>query len=63
MNLSWGVVPAAPVEAEDNHQERAERFVSESPLFAAGDIVVVTAGQPKRNQMQTQTNVVKVYEK
>jgi hypothetical protein len=25
--------------------------------------VVVTAGQPRRNQIQTQTNVVKIFEK
>ena len=27
------------------------------------DVIVVTAGQPKHGQLQTQTNVVKVYEK
>jgi len=62
-NLSWGVEPVMPIAEDDNHQERAERFVRESPLFASGDVVVVTAGQPKRGQLQTQTNVVKVYEK
>lgn len=62
-NLSWGVTPVSPIAEDDNHQERAERFVRESPLFVTGDVVVVTAGQPKRGQLQTQTNVVKVYEK
>jgi pyruvate kinase len=62
-NLSWGVVPEAPVESEDSHQDRAEKFVCDSPAFAAGDCVVITAGQPKRNQIQTQTNVVKIFEK
>jgi pyruvate kinase len=62
-NLSWGVVPEAPKESEDSHQDRAETFVCESPAFAAGDCVVITAGQPKKNQMQTQTNVVKIFEK
>ena len=62
-NLSWGVIPAVPAEDEANHQDRVERFVRESPRFAAGDTVVVTAGQPKGGQMVTQTNVVKVYEK
>ena len=62
-NLSWGVTPVSPIAEDDNHQERAERFVRESSLFSPGDVVVVTAGQPKRGQLQTQTNVVKVYEK
>ena len=62
-NLSWGVIPAVPAVEEANHQERVERFVRESPRFAAGDTVVITAGQPKGGQMVTQTNVVKVYEK
>ncbi len=63
LQLLLGVTPVSPISEEDNHQERAERFVRESPLFSGGDVVVVTAGQPKRGQLQTQTNVVKVYEK
>lgn len=62
--LSWGVVPAAPPEAEENHQERCERYIREHAAFQEGDCVILTAGQPTNNrQLQTQTNVVKVYEK
>lgn len=32
-------------------------------LFSTGDVVGVTAGQPMRGQLQTQTNIVKVHEK
>ncbi|MBU1249406.1 MAG: pyruvate kinase [Proteobacteria bacterium] len=62
-NLSWGVIPAIPDERIDSHQERAEKFVQDSPLFSEGDTVVVTAGQPTKNKLNKQTNVVKVYEK
>lgn len=62
-NLSWGVIPAIPDEKIDSHQERAEQFVQESPLFTSGDTVIVTAGQPTKTQLTRQTNVVKVYEK
>lgn len=62
-NFSRGVIPSAPDESESSHQERAEKFVSENDAFAEGDTVIVTAGQPRRNQLQTQTNVVKIFEK
>ncbi|MBN2140449.1 MAG: pyruvate kinase [Desulfovibrionaceae bacterium] len=62
-NFSWGVIPAAPPEAADSHLDRAEEFVRLSPAFADQDTVVITAGQPKRDQAYTRTNVVKVYEK
>lgn len=62
-NLSWGVIPAVPDESIDSHQGRAEDFVQKSPLFIEGDTVIVTAGQPKKNKLNRQTNVVKVYEK
>ena len=62
-NLSWGVIPATPLEVIDDHQERAEIFVRQSPAFEVGDIVIVTAGQPEKGKSVTQTNVVKVYEK
>ncbi len=62
-NLSWGVIPAEPLDVIDDHQERAEVFVRQSPAFAEGDIVIVTAGQPEKGKSVTQTNVVKLYEK
>ncbi|MFH1915541.1 MAG: pyruvate kinase [Pseudomonadota bacterium] len=63
LNFSWGVIPAAPLDAIDDHQERAEVFVRQSPAFEEGDIVIVTAGQPEKGRGMTQTNVVKLYEK
>ena len=62
-NLSWGVVPVEPLTEDANHQERAEHFVTASPWFAPGDTVIVAAGQPRKSHMQTQTNVVKIFEK
>jgi len=62
-NLSWGVIPAEPLDVIDDHQERAEVFVRQSPDFEEGDIVIVTAGQPEKGKTVTQTNVVKLYEK
>ncbi|XPV76822.1 MAG: pyruvate kinase [Desulfovibrio sp.] len=62
-NFSRGVIPASPDESEAKHQERAEKFVRDCPAFAEGDIVVVTAGQPKGAQLSAATNVVKIYEK
>ncbi|WP_316896939.1 pyruvate kinase [Pseudodesulfovibrio indicus] len=62
-NLSWGVIPAIPLDVLHDHQERAEVFVRQSPAFAEGDIVIITAGQPERGRSATQTNVVKLYEK
>ena len=62
-NLSLGVIPAVPLDVIDDHQERAEVFVRQSPAFEEGDIVIVTAGQPEKGKSVTQTNVVKLYEK
>lgn len=62
--LSWGVIPAEPPTDEENHQERCERYIREHQAFQEGDSVILTAGQPtNKRQLQTQTNVVKVYEK
>lgn len=63
INLSWGVRPATPSSNELNHQERAERFVTESPWFSPGDTVIVAAGQPRKGDLSTQTNLVKIFEK
>jgi pyruvate kinase len=62
-NLSWGVIPCEPLAVIDDHQERAEVFVRQAPVFVDGDIVIVTAGQPEKGKSVTQTNVVKLYEK
>ena len=62
-NLSWGVIPAQPLAVIDDHQKRAEAFIRQSSDFAAGDIAVITAGQPEVGKTVTHTNVVKLYEK
>ncbi|WP_272699313.1 pyruvate kinase [Desulfovibrio sp. Fe33] len=62
-NLSWGVIPAEPLDVIHDHQERAEVFVRQCTDFVPGDIVIITAGQPERGKATTQTNVVKLYEK
>jgi pyruvate kinase len=62
-NLSWGVIPAIPLDVIHDHQERAEVFVRQSADFTEGDIVIITAGQPEQGKSTTQTNVVKLYEK
>jgi pyruvate kinase len=62
-NLSWGVIPAIPLDVIHDHQERAEVFVRQCADFADGDIVIITAGQPEQGKSTTQTNVVKLYEK
>ncbi|QGY40122.1 pyruvate kinase [Pseudodesulfovibrio cashew] len=62
-NLSWGVIPAEPLDVIEDHQERAEVFVRQCPDFKEGDIAIVTAGQPEKGKSVTQTNVVKLYEK
>jgi pyruvate kinase len=62
-NLSWGVIPAVPLDVIHDHQERAEVFVRQCSDFVPGDIVIITAGQPERGKTTTQTNVVKLYEK
>lgn len=62
-NLSWGVIPYAPPEGQDGHQQRAEEFVRQFKGFESDDILVITAGQPDKKQNRTQTNVVKLFEK
>lgn len=64
-NLSWGVIPAEPDTNIANHQDRAEAFVKDHPVFESGDIVIIAAGQPDptKEKTKTQTNVVKLFEK
>ncbi|WP_054651827.1 pyruvate kinase [Salidesulfovibrio brasiliensis] len=62
-NLSWGVIPYAPPEDIEGHQQRAEEFVRQFKGFEEGETLVITAGQPDKKQDRTQTNVVKLFEK
>ena len=64
LNFSWGIQPHLVNVDETSHLTRAERFIAESPLFAAGDDIVITAGQPTISRPQSgSTNVVKIYRK
>jgi pyruvate kinase len=61
LNLAWGVTPHGVDEEVDDHLFRAERFVETSPLFAAGDRAVITAGHTRPGQGRTPTNLIKLY--
>ncbi|MEG2005558.1 MAG: pyruvate kinase, partial [Bilophila sp.] len=63
-NFSWGVLPHHVGNDDEGHLVRAERFIASSSLFAKGDDVVITAGQPTSNSPQPRgTNLVKIYRK
>ena len=64
MNFVWGVRPRS-IEAchERSHMRRAEHYVAESPDFAPGDSVVITAGLPTPGQKERFTNQIKIYYK
>jgi pyruvate kinase len=63
MAFSWGVRPERTDKVLDDHLRRAEKFVDAASLFNTGENVVLTAGQPKRGQDRTSTNVVKIYQR
>lgn len=68
LNFSWGVIPHQVGEDQGGHLVRAERFIASASIFAKGDDVVITAGQPAHsaNQSTSQprgTNLVKIYRK
>jgi len=61
MNFFWGVRPHVVPKMPSSHVERAHTFVQQSPLFKAGDKVVITAGEATPGQKKVQTNEIKVY--
>jgi len=63
MNFVWGVQPRLVDKTDESHMRRAERFVAESPEFAPGESVVITAGQPTPGQVKRFTNQIKLYHK
>ncbi len=63
LNFFWGVVPHIGDQSLKSHVARAERFVQHSHLFAPGEAVVITAGQPTPGQSATHTNELKIYYK
>lgn len=63
LNFFWGVTPHLGDPAITSHVARAEKFVQNSPLFAPGQSVVITAGQPTPGQAATHTNELKIYYK
>jgi pyruvate kinase len=63
LNFSWGVTPCLTEENMPGHLERVEFFVDSNPRFAPGDLVVITAGQPRYGELPQGTNLVKIYRK
>lgn len=63
LNFFWGVEPKLVDTTLASHVDRAEKFVHESPKFAPGESVVITAGQPTPGQAKTHTNELKIYYK
>ncbi len=63
LNFIWGVKPWFIEEDEFTHLERVERFIEEQDLFTAGEVFVITAGQPKTGHGSVKTNLVKIYMK
>lgn len=64
LNFSWGVLPHHVGNDEEGHLSRAERFIASSSLFATGEDIVITAGQPTSSSPQPRgTNLVKIYRK
>ena len=63
LNFYWGVVPVQSDASILNHLERVERFVQDSDLFAPGDRIVLTSGQPTPGQREMYTNQIKIYSK
>ncbi|MDR3176822.1 MAG: pyruvate kinase [Desulfovibrio sp.] len=63
LNFSWGVSPRMVREDIGGHLERTEHFVDTNPEFKNGDRIVITAGQFRRDQQPSGTNLVKIYTK
>ena len=65
LNFSWGVRPWLwhGDETIHSHLERVESFIDANPIFAAGDTIIITAGQMRRGQRFSGTNLVKIFNK
>lgn len=64
LNFSWGILPHKVNDDTEGHLARAEHFIAASSLFATGDDIVITAGQPTSPTPQPRgTNLVKIYRK
>jgi len=63
LNFSWGVRPRLLEGASTDYMGMVERFVAESPDFAAGEPVVITAGRPTPGNDTPGTNEIKIFYK
>jgi pyruvate kinase len=63
LNYFWGVRPRLADSNSESHLERAQNWVQRSPLFAPGENVIITSGQPTPGQSRIHTNQLKVYYK
>lgn len=64
LNFSWGILPHQVIDDSEGHLARAEQFIASSSIFATGDDVIITAGQPTSSTPQPRgTNLVKMYRK
>lgn len=61
MNFFWGVIPTIIDENPKDHLQRVELYVENSSLFKSQDVLVITAGHPKKNEEHAPTNLIKVY--
>ncbi len=63
LNYFWGVRPRLADTGSESHLERAQNWVQKSALFAPGENVIITSGQPTPGQTRIHTNELKVYYK
>lgn len=63
LNFCWGVRPRLLDGVSQNYMGMVERFVTESPDFAAGEPVVITAGRPTPGNDTPGTNEIKIFYK
>ncbi|WP_035042954.1 pyruvate kinase [Desulfovibrio sp. X2] len=63
LNFFWGVRPRLADTSLESHLERAQSWVSKSPLFTSGENVIITSGQPSAGQSRIHTNTIKVFYK
>ncbi|MFZ5564765.1 MAG: pyruvate kinase [Thermodesulfobacteriota bacterium] len=63
MNFLWGVTPVQVDDRLADHLDRVEKFIEKSPIFSAGDSIVITSGQPTPGQRHNDTNQIKIYYK
>jgi len=63
MNFFWGVKPTLIQEHPQDHLQRVENFIENTSLFQENDVLVITAGHPKKGESSAPTNLIKVYVK